>query len=302
MTIEFDFDNIEIVEFGIGRDFSGESRFTMLGVDANVQDALSEMAQATWSAMQTHEGGPVEYEPSDKHASNEFLYMRLNNSNVDNIRILECHQAQFMDIDKNALMNSAAIFCYFAKFKDGQQNYLTAVRRATQFKGVLKSRLIQFGRDTLQIVEDKIFKLDHDFDLLIDSQHIYIWRPSAFEFLGGMKQAILDAVPSNVNLINQDLPFVDFRGIQKYASLHPRAARYLASIRSQNLAEIDRDKLKYLCNKTSVEIGEISGQITVSDVHVMGFLEVLDRRRYEVDLVPNARECFKASSRSKIEI
>ena len=301
MIIEFDFDNIEIVEFGIGRDYSGESRFTMLGVDANVQDALSEMAQATWSAMQTHEGGPVEYEPSDKHASNEFLYIRLN-SNIDNMRILECHQAQFMDIDNNALEDSASIFCYFAKFKDGQQNYLTAVRRATQFKGVLKSRLIQFGRDTLEIVEDKIFKLDHDFDLLIDSQHLYIWRPSAFEFLGEMKQAILDAVPSNVDLIKQDLPFVDFTGIQEYASLHPRAARYLASIRSQNLAETDRKKLKFLCDKTSVEFEEISGQFTVSNAHVMGFLEVLDRRRYEVDLVPNARECFKASSRSKIEI
>ncbi len=40
--------------------------------------------------------------------------------------------------------------------------------------------------------------------------------------------------------------------------------------------------------------------MTVSTVHVMGFLEVLDRRRYELELVGGHPERFKAGSRTPI--
>ena len=39
---------------------------------------------------------------------------------------------------------------------------------ATALKGVLKSRLLQLTTDALNIVQEKIFKLDRDFDLLVD--------------------------------------------------------------------------------------------------------------------------------------
>jgi hypothetical protein len=81
----------------------------------------------------------------------------------------------------------------------------------------------------------------------------------------------------------QDLPFVQFAGIQDYTSTHPRAARYLASIRSQQeVARIDRQHLLDACAATGVEVTEDGEQIVVDDRNVMGFLEVLDRRRYEV--------------------
>ena len=89
---------------------------------------------------------------------------------------------------------------------DGKSRRLTAIRRATAFKGILKSRLLQFTTDTLKIVADKVFKLDSDFDLLTDDKSVSILRPSGFEFVGQLQEAILAAAPANVKLIQSDLP------------------------------------------------------------------------------------------------
>ena len=65
-----------------------------------------------------------------------------------------------------------------------------------------RNPLIRF--DTLKLVEDKVFKIDSNFDLLIDSKYGHIWRPSAFESMGKLKKAILDSVPANVREIEQN--------------------------------------------------------------------------------------------------
>ena len=96
--------------------------------------------------------------------------------------IRELHDAANLDIDATALEDPSGVFCYFARLTDKKKRRLTALRRATQFKGVLKSRLIRLLTDALKLIEDQVFKLDTDFDLLIDSQHVHILRPSGFEF------------------------------------------------------------------------------------------------------------------------
>jgi hypothetical protein len=156
--------------------------------------------------------------------------------------------------------------------------------------------------DTLRIIEDTVFKLDNDFDLLIDGKTVHILRPSGFEFAGQLQQAILDAVPENIAAIRKDLAFVDFDGIEAYASKHPRAARYLASILSQDeTGSIDKALLKKLCKQTGVELSESKSKLKIAEGHEMGFLEVLDRRRYEITLVKDSAERYRAASRRKID-
>jgi hypothetical protein len=155
--------------------------------------------------------------------------------------------------------------------------------------------------DTLKIIEDTVYRLDNDFDLLVDSTHIHILRPSAFEFAGKLQQAILDAVPTNTKAIQKDLAFVEFEMIAAYAAKHPRAARYLASIRGQaETKNIDKSALKKLCKMTGVEVKSSNGKIKVVAGHEIGFLEVLDRRRYELQLVRGQSERFKAGSRTRL--
>lgn len=299
MKLNFDFQNVKTTEFGIGRDNGDDQAFSFVAVDGNVQSALREMAVDTWNAMQSISTAPSRYEPSEKHGSCEYVYLPLDDDLNAQLRAL--HKANNLAVDSTALSNPSKVFCYFARLTDTKGRRLTALRRATQFKSVLKNRLIRLVTDALKIIEDKVFKLDIDFDLLIDTENIHILRPSGYEFVGQLQAAVLAAALENIKVIQKDLSFVDFDGIQDYASKHPRAARYLASIRAQKETKnIDKRALKKLCKNTCVEIHEANGTINVQEGHVMGFLEVLDRRRYEVELVKDSPERYRAPSRQKL--
>ena len=299
MRLDFDLANVTVTEFGVGRDDGKGQSFCAVPVDSDVQAALREIVQATWNAMQSEQDDPAKYEPSEKHGATEYLILPLENELASSVRVL--HEATNLNINSNALDDPSDVFCYFARLTDKNKKRLTALRRATQFKGVLKKRLIRLVSNSLKIIDDNVFKLDSDFDLLADSGNVHILRPSGFEFAGHLQQAILNAVPENARAIAMDLAFVAFDGIGTYAGKHPRAARYLASIRGQaETKNIDKKLLKKLCKETGVEVAETKGKMTVAAGHEMGFLEVLDRRRYEVSLVKQKPERYRAASRKKL--
>jgi len=299
MTIEFDFSQVRTTEFGVGKDDGDRQSFFYIPVDADVQTALREMAEATWHAMDEMSDTPPTYEASEKYASSEYVRLPLTDDLASQMRGL--HEANNLPTDATALSDPAKVYCYFARMTDEQGRRLTALRRATQFKGVLKSRLIRLVTDAMKLVEDKVFKLDTDFDLLVDAANVHILRPSGFEFTSQLQGAVLAAVPENIRAIQRDLRFVDFTDIQDYAGKHPRAARYLASIRTQATTNMNKRALKKLCRATAVEVHETNGKIRVDEAHIMGFLEVLDRRRYELELVAGSPERFRAASRQKID-
>jgi len=300
MPLAFDLQSVTVTEFGVGRDEEEEQSFTLVPVDTSVQTALGEMARDTWSAMEELDEAPPEYEPSEKHASSEYLVVPFASGLATALRQL--HQAENLPLSAAALSDPRDVFCYFTRMTDGAGRRLTAVRRATQFKGVLQSRgLMRFIDDALQIIEESVLRLDSDFDLLVDSDTVHILRPSGFEFVGQLQDAVLAAAPTNVKAVRKDLHFVDFTAIEGYATKHPRAARYLASIVAQNATkDISKSALKAQCKRTGVDVGESKGKITVDEGQVMGFLQVVDRRRYHLELVKGTPESFVAGSRRKL--
>src|SRR5438552_2259671 len=162
MSLGFDFRRVETVEFGVGLESDGEQTFHLVPVDKGVQRALGEMAEATWAAMEERTDNRRKYEPSEKYESIEYVYVPLNDDLARAMRDL--HEALNLPMNAGALTAPDEMFSYFARMTDSQHRHLTAVRRATQFKGVLRTRLIRFVTDSLKIVEDKVFKLDTDFD------------------------------------------------------------------------------------------------------------------------------------------
>jgi hypothetical protein len=299
VTLAFDFNSVQATEFGVGRDVDGDQAFELIPIDDQVQRALQEMGQATWDAMRKLADSPAVYEPTEKYASAECLILPLGNDLSGPLG--RVHQANNLPVNAAALSDTSGMFCYFARMIDHRRRHLTAIRRATQFKGVLKRRLIRLTTDTLRLIPDAVFKLDADFDLLIDGAEIKILRPSGFESLGGLKEALLAAVPKNVRALQSDLGFVDFSPIQDYASSHPRAARYLSSIRSQKETKnVDKRALKRFCKELGINTTEANGKIFVQPDQIMDFLEVLDRRRYRVQLIKGSPERFKATSRQKL--
>lgn len=299
MELGFDLKHVKTTVFGVGLDLAGRQEFRLVPVGSDVQTALREMAGATVRAMLAVADEPSPYEPAEKYASQEHLYVPLEDELAATMRDL--YGAESLTTDSNALSDHSAVFCYFARFSDGKGGHLLALRRATQFKGVLKSRLIRLIDDSMRMIEDKVFKLDQDFDLLIDGTNVRILRPSGFEAAGQLQEAILAAVDQNIQALQDDLSFVDLTSVAAYAGSHPRAARYLASIRTQGRARgVSQNALVRECKRVNVDVQEADGVVTIADGHAMGFLEVLDRRRYELELVEGSREQYRAASRTRL--
>lgn len=300
MKLDFDLEKVKVTEFGVGLDSEGAHSFRLVAVDSSVQEALREIVFATRDAMQELTAKPLRYEPSEKHGSTEYLYLPLKDGLATSMKRL--HEAANLPFGSDIMAHPDSMFCYFARLTDKTGRRLTALRRATQFKGILKSRLLRFTTDALKLIEDHVFKLDRDFDLLIDSKNVHVLRPSGFEFAGQIQDAVLKAVPKNIAALQKDLAFVDFDAVQAFACTHPRAARYLASVCAQEgNGDIDKTALKRLCKDTGVEVAETNGKLVVDDENAMGFLEVLDRRRYGIELVTGAPERFRAASRSRLD-
>ena len=298
MSAQFNVSAVELVEFGVGLDDGRDQRYVSVPIDADIQAALREMVITTRDEMK-EAGDATTYDHGEKYAGHENLRLPLDSELASHI--LKFHEAKNLPSEPTALSDPANVFCYFARMRDNKGHRMTAIRRATTFKGVLKSRLLQFTTDALKLVQDKVFKLDRDFDLLVDDGGVQILRPAGFEFVGALEGAVLAAVPKNVKAIKADLPFVDFGPIESYATHHPRAARYLASIRvQQETKNIDKNNLKKLCEHTGVKVQEVNGKLQVDEGSTMDFLGVLDRRLYEVELVKGSPESFRAASRSRI--
>jgi hypothetical protein len=299
VNLEFDFDHDIVTEFGVGRTTDDGEEFVSIPVDVQVQNALIDMVFATRDAMEEREEDVAEYEPSETCSGVRYVTLPLANDLADQIRLI--HTAQNLAVQPDGLENPSNIFCYFVRISDNQQRHVTAVKRATQFKGVLKFRLVRFLNDEMKLVNEDMFKLDKDFDLLADQDTVHILHPGGFEAVGRLHNAILAAVPANIAAIEADLPFVDFTSISDYASGHSRAARSLAAIRSRGRSQgIDRAALCDMCAKTGVDVVVEGDKVAVAPSLVVAFLEVLDRRRYEVLLVADAPEPYRATNRRRL--
>lgn len=296
MNIDFNLYNIREVEFGV---YIRDNGLYLVPVDNSVQQALREMILETFDLLSQFED-PEYYDPANSYAGEEYVYLPLNSELATFVRHM--HNAQQLQSTVHALDNPSEILCYFARATDNQGRYLTALRRAVHFKGVIKARLIRIVNDALRLVSDGYFKLDSNFDLLIDSNKIHILRPAAFDLFARTEEVLQQSIQRNIQAIQQDLPFVDLEGVERFARQHRRAARYLAAIRSsQRARNINKEALLNLCRRNRVSLSERDGKIIVDTGHELDFLEILDRRRYEIELSLGEVECFRAQSRRRID-
>ena len=294
MKLNFDLEGRLVIEFGVVLGNVVDPTFIWVPVDAEVQSVLQGMFLKTWQDMNDSMDGPAKYEPSESYESPVYLYVTLSDVLAERFR--EFYRPDGFRIDSKVIRKPTEIYCYIAQFTDEQDRRLIAIRKSTQFTSVYRQKFI-FLSDALHLVKRDVFKLDADFDLLVDSETVHIWRPKSFEYLGDLQETIFRAVPSNIEVISKDLPFVEFENIEDYASSHARAARYLASIKSHELSGIERQALEKYCEETNVEFECVNGKLLVTEKFIPDFLRVLDRRRYGVPFVPGAPEIYNASGR-----
>jgi hypothetical protein len=298
MELDIDLDHVDHVEFGVVREQDGATQAVQVPAEPAVQDALVEMVKASRDSQPANREARL-YSPSEKYAATDYVYLPIADPLA--ARLVALKSAADVRVDATALQQPAAISAYFATIRDADRRELTAAKRAAQFKGVLAARLVRVFDNSVRLIEDRVFKLDADFDVLMDSRSVYIVHPASFEWLAHTQEAVLAAVPVNVTIMRGLADFLDFDGIQRYASHHSRAARYLASISSfRDRGPLDRGAIERLCRSTGVPLTDSDGKMAVAAGHELAFLEVLDRRRYSLDLVAGSPEPFVAESRSSL--
>jgi len=300
MWDDFNFDYIVSAEFCVSTLADGQEEHYQVPADVSVQDALRQMARETRYHFE-REGVEVEqFELSEKYAATETLVADLASEVMALPRQLYAEEG--FESSSDALGDPVIVTYYFGVFRDNAGRKLVGVRRANRFKGVLKNQLISLFDDTLRVIEDRVFRLDHDFDFLITSAHVYILRPEGFNSVALIEQMASQAAHEKALELGEQIAFAHFERIAAFARDKKRAARIVAALHARDdLGTIRRAKFISAAQEAGIILVKIGQKVAPQDGHELAFLELLDRRRYTTDIAIGAKEKFVASSRKRIE-
>lgn len=277
-----------------------EEQFFEIPLKQEVRVILKEILETTQKKI-SQAKEISEYEPAEKYDSSDIVSFKKGSTGYEKIKYI--YEQQNFAKDCQALNHSENIIYYMGVFDKGDGKKLIGVKKANHFKSLVKSKgllLAQFD-DNLGILDTNVFKLDSDFDFIIESNKVLICNPKAFEFCAQMDEQLLEVAKKNTKDLEKKMKFISFDGLADYVSKHSRAARLIASIRlRKDLNKISEDKLKDHCLKTGVNLSEIDGKITPSKKHELNFLYVLDRRKYSYELIEDKPEIYVANSRKQV--
>lgn len=295
-----DFQNIE---FGLALFIDDEEHYIRIPVDDTVKNSLVEMRTEFYKQFDNGEEEPENFSPSEKYAGTERLKANPKEDYLSSIR--ELYDINNIPISNLDLSEAAeSIGYYFAVFHNNNGNRELAIKRPSQFKGLLKkkNKLVRWADDTLKVIPDDVFKLDQDFDFIVVSDdRINILHPAGFILISDMHEQILQSAVESATQLTQRVTCVNFTALTSFISHSKRAAKLVASIKSRDdLERTSMEKLKNLCNVLRIDIQEENGQILPSENHILDFLYVLDRRQYDIDITDLQPEIYVAASRKQI--
>lgn len=297
--MNFDFHDVDHVLFGVCTKQRREISAYTVQVDREAQQLLYEMAEHTWDLMLDISDDGEWYEPTERYSGNQHLAVLLNDPAAEFFR--DIHETVNFEPGGNILRNPRTVFCYFLRMYDASGNQLTALRRSTTFKGILRSRLLGFRNDSLYVAEDQMFRLDYDFDLLVIDEEVRILNVAGFETMGSLREVIREAAEANVQNLHHALPFLDFNLGEHGHAITLTIARQLASIKNQQLDGITQQSLQSECSERDIPFNiTANGLIRFSDDDIPDLLDLLDRRRFADQLIPGHAVQYKAGSRQRI--
>lgn len=300
MQREFDFDRIKSTEFCVNVRRTKRQRTNFfVPTDTTVQRALRDVLNSTLDAIAPEDGAWAPYELSEKYASKEALRSPLTDGAMSSVKAL--HEEEGWPTDTGALRDPKAIAYYFAVFRDDKKRRLTAVRRATQFKGSFKGKFLSLVDDTLQLVADRVFKLDDLFDFLITDKHVHILHPSGFEQVAEIEKFAAARAREKTLALGAKVTFIDFTSLADYVATHKRGARLVAALDGRSdLTSIDRAAFCRSAKDTGVVLTKSGTKVVPEVGNEIACLEMLDDRRYITTFRKGLKPAFIAGSRRRI--
>lgn len=288
------------VNFGIALRNSGYLYF--VPTDAGLKGALKEMIAVTAAALNAVQGEWQAYDISEDYGQRRRVYCNRDNEYMAVFSTI--FDAGALDDLTNLPDHANDIEYYFAEITDSQNRRMVGVRKATQFKGTVKakSRLVRMINDTLSIIEDSVFKLDNEFDLLITDGHVYILNDAKMQQLGDITSRVAATAKDKIQSIEDTITFLDLSRVKEKIEKHPRVARYAASI-AQNplIANFQRAKIETLALQHGIVFKELdTGKLQCRVQDEARLMELLDARRYHLDLADNGGDPYRATGRQKV--
>lgn len=293
-------DDFKSITFGVCFRVNEQPVHYRIPIDNSVREALVSMRN-TFSEIYDRIDADVEtFYPTEKYGTTEKLRAELNIDYLHSMNNLFHHQNPPVN-NVNLAEYILMVEYYYAEFIHNNGSKTIGVKRPNQFKALLKKKVFSFIDDTLKAVQEDVFKLDNDFDVIIHDTYVEILHPAGFIFISDLEDQILQGVTQSTTHLNQVIPFINFDHIGAYivSNNARRAAKLLASIKGRSdLSLTDKIKLTEKCAHIGIPLTEENGRLTTTEEKIVDFLEVLDRRSYEYDITTNDTvEIYVAASR-----
>ena len=193
---------------------------------------------------------------------------------------------------------------YFAVFSDDENRRAIGVKRATRMKGTMKARnrLVRLVDDTLQLIEEDVLRLDEEFDVIVSDAHVFILNVGAMEQVARIVEQVAATAAEKIQLIHDTLPFLDLTRIKEKIAGHPRVARNAASVAANpNLGAFQRAPIEALAAKHGIKFKVLAdGRLQCRVQDNAKLIELLDARRYHLDLSGDGGDPYRATGRQKV--
>lgn len=298
------FEDYVSIEFGIGIESQNQPDILFkINVNEAVQQALYEMKEEFDRQYMNFPDAPTLFELSEKYSSSEHLFYPLVQNDLPDLFHLYTQSAQIPlnDVDLGADLPN--ISYYFAIFNHGNGSKTIGVKRPNMFKGLLKSRnrIVRLVNDSLMIVPDDLFKLDFDYDFFVNQNTIDILHPSGFLYISKLDEQTLAHAADATNALAARIDFINFAHLAPLVAASKTAARLISSIKSRiDLEQTSQQRLLAKCMVFNIAIQQAAGLIAPQDDNqLVPFLQILDRRLYDYELIDDLVEEYVAGSRAK---
>ena len=156
--------------------------------------------------------------------------------------------------------------------------------------------------DTLVLIQEDVLHLDREFDVIVTDANVFILNPRQAEQVARIVEHVAATATAKIQAIHDAIPFLDLTRIAAKIGKHPRMARHAASVASNpNLGNFQRPQIESLAIRHGIKFTELEGgrlQCRVADEAKL--LELLDARRYHLDLHGNGGDPYRATARQRV--
>ena len=131
---------------------------------------------------------------------------------------------------------------------------------------------------------------------------MFILNVRAVEQVAKIVEHVAATAAVKVQAIHDAIPFLDLSRIRDKISRHPRMARHAASIAAHpSLATFQRPFIETMAANHGIKFQQLEdGRLQCRVIDEAKLLELLDARRYHLDLAGNGGDPFRASARQKV--